>query len=59
MALTYNRSVFVGPNKLRIDEIPIPEPVRGKHGKVKACAICTWEQRMYTGENLLSTVPVA
>ncbi len=42
MAQTYKRSVFVGPNKLRIDEIPIPEPVRGKHGKVKACAICTW-----------------
>lgn len=51
MAETYKRSVFVGPKQIRIDEIPVPEPgPRQALVKVKACAICTWEQRMYTGE---------
>ena len=50
MAKTYKRSVFVGPNQIRIDELPILEP--GPHQalvKVHACAICTWEQRVYSG----------
>lgn len=51
MTEKYKRSVFVGPGQLRIDEIPIPVPgPRQALVKVKACAICTWEQRMYTGE---------
>ena len=51
MAETYKRSVFVGPKQIRIDEVPIPEPgPRQALIKVKACAICTWEQRMYSGE---------
>ena len=51
MAQTYKRSVFVGPKQIRIDELPIPEPgPRQALVKIKACAICTWEQRMYTGE---------
>ncbi len=48
---TYRRAVFVGPRQIRFDELPIPEP--GPHQalvKVKACALCTWEQRSYTGE---------
>jgi len=51
MTETYKRAVFVGPGQIRFDELPIPEP--GPYQalvKVKACAICTWEQRMYTGE---------
>ncbi len=51
MTETYKRAVFVGPKQIRFDELPIPEP--GPHQalvKVKACALCTWEQRMYTGE---------
>jgi threonine dehydrogenase-like Zn-dependent dehydrogenase len=51
MAETYKRAVFTGPKQIRIDELPIPTPgPRQALVKVKACAICTWEQRMYTGE---------
>lgn len=50
MAETYKRSVFAAPKGIRIDEVPIPKPGRGQVLlKLKACAICTWEQRMYTG----------
>ena len=50
MAETYKRSVFVGPKQIRIDELPIPKPgPRQALIKVKACAICTWEQREYSG----------
>ena len=48
---TYKRAVFVGPRQIRLDDVPIPEPgPRQALVKVKACALCTWEQRMYTGE---------
>jgi L-iditol 2-dehydrogenase len=48
---TYKRATFVGPGEIRFDELPIPEPgPREALVKVKACALCTWEQRMYTGE---------
>jgi len=48
---TYKRAVFVAPREIRFDELPIPEPgPRQALVKVKACALCTWEQRSYTGE---------
>jgi 2-desacetyl-2-hydroxyethyl bacteriochlorophyllide A dehydrogenase len=48
---TYKRSVFVGPRQIRVDDVPLPEPgPRQALVKVKACAICTWEQRMYSGD---------
>jgi len=48
---TYKRAVFVGPRQIRFDELPIPEPgPRQALVKVRACALCTWEQRSYTGE---------
>ena len=51
MTKTYKRAVFVGPGQIRSDELTIPEPgPRQALVKVKACALCTWEQRMYTGE---------
>ena len=51
MTETYKRAVFVGPRQIRVDELPIPEPgPRQALVKVKACALCTWEQRMYTGQ---------
>ncbi|RLC88316.1 MAG: hypothetical protein DRJ03_03040 [Chloroflexi bacterium] len=51
MAGTCKRAVFVGPKQIRFDELPIPEPgPRQALVKVKACALCTWEQRVYTGE---------
>jgi len=51
MTKTYKRAVFVGPKQIRFDELPIPEPgPRQALVRVRACALCTWEQRMYTGE---------
>ena len=51
MTKTYKRAVFVGPRQIRFDELSIPEPgPRQALVKVKACALCTWEQRSYTGE---------
>lgn len=51
MTKTYRRAVFVGPGKIRFDELPIPEPgPRQALVRVRTCALCTWEQRMYSGE---------
>jgi threonine dehydrogenase-like Zn-dependent dehydrogenase len=51
MTETYKCAVFVGPQQIRIDELPIPEPgPRQALVRVKACALCTWEQRVYSGE---------
>jgi threonine dehydrogenase-like Zn-dependent dehydrogenase len=51
MAETYKRAVFVQPGTIRFDELPIPDPGPNQAlVKVKACALCTWEQRSYTGE---------
>lgn len=51
MAETYKRAVFVEPRTIRFDELTVPEPgPRQALVKVKACALCTWEQRSYTGE---------
>jgi len=48
---TYKRAVFVGPKQIRFDDVPIPEPgSRQALVQVKACALCTWEQREYSGE---------
>lgn len=47
---TMRRSVIEGPEKLAIAEMPIPKPASNQVlVKVHSCAICTWEQRMYTG----------
>jgi threonine dehydrogenase-like Zn-dependent dehydrogenase len=44
--------VFKGPRELEIQEIPIPEPDRDQVlVKVHSCALCTWEQRLYTGQD--------
>lgn len=51
MTETYKRVVFTGPRQIRFDELPVPEPgPQQALVRVKACAICTWEQRTYTGE---------
>jgi L-iditol 2-dehydrogenase len=50
MTNTYKRSAFVAPKEIRIDELPIPKPgPRQALIKNKACAICTFEQRLYSG----------
>ncbi|NIV37555.1 MAG: alcohol dehydrogenase catalytic domain-containing protein, partial [Anaerolineae bacterium] len=51
MEETFRRAVFVGPRAIRFDELPIPEPGPNQAlVRVRACALCTWEQRSYTGE---------
>jgi L-iditol 2-dehydrogenase len=53
-----HRSVITGPRVLEIKELPIPEPRPDQVlVKVHSCAICTWEQRMYSGEE--PTYPMA
>jgi L-iditol 2-dehydrogenase len=45
------QSVIKGPKTLEIQTIPIPEPGPDQVlVKVHSCALCTWEQRMYTGD---------
>lgn len=42
--------VFTGEKQIELREYPIPEVTDDKVlVKVDACAICTWEQRVYTG----------
>jgi threonine dehydrogenase-like Zn-dependent dehydrogenase len=51
---TYKRAVFVAPRQIRFDELPIPTPgPRQALVKVRAVALCTWEQRSYIGEEKL------
>ena len=47
---TMKTTVFTGPGQVEVREIPMPEPGdRQVLVQVKACAICTWEQRFYRG----------
>ena len=42
--------VFTGVGELEIQEYPIPEATEDKVVvAIEACALCTWEQRVYTG----------
>ena len=42
-----------GPGQVEVREIPMPEPGdRQVLVQVKACAICTWEQRFYRGSRV-------
>ena len=44
--------VFTGKNELQIEEFDMPEISEEEVlVKIEACAICTWEQRAYTGVN--------
>jgi L-iditol 2-dehydrogenase len=43
-------AVLVAPGTFETWQVPVPEPADSQVlVKVKACAICTWEQRMYRG----------
>lgn len=43
--------VFVGPGEIEVREVPIPKPDADQVlVRVESCALCTWEQRMWTGE---------
>jgi threonine dehydrogenase-like Zn-dependent dehydrogenase len=46
----YRRSVITAPREIRFEDVPLPEP--GPHQvlvRVAAAALCTWEQRVYSG----------
>jgi threonine dehydrogenase-like Zn-dependent dehydrogenase len=47
---TMNSTIFTGPGQVEVREVPIP-PLGERQVlvQVKACAICTWEQRFYKG----------
>ncbi len=45
------RVVLLGPKQLAFQDVPIPTPGPGQVlVNIRACALCTWEQRTYTGE---------
>jgi len=45
------RVVLLGPRQLAFQDVPIPTPGPGQVlVNIRACALCTWEQRTYTGE---------
>jgi L-iditol 2-dehydrogenase len=50
MQRSYCRSVITGPKQIAFEEVPIPEPgPRQVLVRITAAALCTWEQRVYTG----------
>jgi len=45
-------AVFTDVGKIEVREVKKPKPRKGEVLiRVKACAICTWEQRIFTGDN--------
>ena len=45
------RVVLMGPRQVAFQDVLIPTPAAGQVLiNVRACALCTWEQRTYTGE---------
>ncbi|MBC7250404.1 MAG: zinc-binding dehydrogenase [Anaerolineae bacterium] len=50
MAEMYTRSILTGVREVRFEQVPIPEPGPTQALiRVHACALCTWEQRVYAG----------
>ncbi|MEW6623041.1 MAG: alcohol dehydrogenase catalytic domain-containing protein [Bacillota bacterium] len=44
--------VIEGPKKLAVKEVATPEPLPGEVLiKIETCLLCTWEQRIYSGES--------
>lgn len=55
MTRTYKRSILASPKEIVFEEVPIPTPGPGQAlVQVKACAVCTWEQRVYAGADTRS-----
>ena len=50
MTRTFKRSIIVAPREIVVEEVPLHTPGPGQAlVQVKACALCTWEQRAYSG----------
>jgi len=48
---TMHAIVMDGPRQLQVREFPKPTPGPGEVlVRIRACALCTWEQRSYTGQ---------
>lgn len=49
------RAVILGDRKVILEEVPIPEPKDDQVlVRIRSCALCTWEQRTYTGVDTAS-----
>jgi threonine dehydrogenase-like Zn-dependent dehydrogenase len=47
---TYRRSVIAAPRQIVFEDVPIPTPGHGQVLiRIAAAALCTWEQRVYSG----------
>jgi len=47
---TMERALLVAPQQIKFEQIPIPTPAPNQVLiKVHSCALCTWEQRTYSG----------
>lgn len=47
---TYLRSVITAPRQIEFEQVPIPQPAPQQVlVRITAAALCTWEQRVYTG----------
>ena len=50
MSKTMKRAVIVGPKQVELEEVPVPAIESDEVlVRVGACALCTWEQRVYRG----------
>jgi len=50
MSNNMKRAVIIAPKQVQLEEMPIPHPKPDQVlVRVHACAICTWEQRVYLG----------
>ncbi|MBI4317985.1 MAG: alcohol dehydrogenase catalytic domain-containing protein [Chloroflexi bacterium] len=59
MATTMKKAVIVAPGRVEIAEAPVPVP--GPHQvlvRVKACGICTMDQRLFTGRDQTGLYPM-
>ncbi|MCC6190048.1 MAG: zinc-binding dehydrogenase [Anaerolineales bacterium] len=47
---TLRRAIITAPQAIQFEELPVPEPGPDEVlVEVRACAICTWEKRAFTG----------
>ena len=52
---TFTRAVITGPNAIRMEEVPVPQIGPSQVlVRMRASALCTWEQRTYAGIDTFS-----
>ncbi len=60
MAEMMRVGVITGVRQAEVREVPVPKPGAGQAlVRVHACAICTWEQRTFTGVDKRTPLPFA